>query len=152
MRFPSRKLLRIISLTLGVLVLGLLAGIAALSVARDQDVHTNLMWFVLPALLLPALWIGKMISDSWSVLQVDAEGVRLRKLLGGPDLRWNQIGSLRYWEVVQHVHHVPVREYFVDLHDPKGKPILRLKSTFEPEAYAYLLEQARARSIRIDAP
>jgi hypothetical protein len=152
MRFPSRKLLRVISLTLGLLVLGLLAGIVALTIARDSDVHTEMMWFVVPILLLPFLWIGKMISDSWSVLEVDAEGIRVRKLLGRPHVRWDRIGSLRYWEVVQLVHGVPAREYFVDVSDQKGKRLLRLKSTFEPEAYAYLLEQARTRSIRIDAP
>ena len=72
------------------------------------------------------------------------------KLIGGRDLDWARIGSLRYWEQIQMVHGATAREYFMELRDSNQRRLLRLKSTFEPKAYSFLLEQAKSRNFRID--
>ena len=150
MRFKSRRLLRVLSAVLGGLVLGLLATIVILTIMRQDSIGAEGVWAFTGLLLLPGLYIGKLISDSYSVLEVDEKGVRIRKLLGGKVLDWARIGSVRYWEPIQVVQGTRTTEYFVELRGADQSRLLRLKSTFEPAAYSYLLEQAKSRSIRVE--
>jgi hypothetical protein len=148
-RFPARRLLKGVSIFLGVLVFGLLAAVLLLSVFGESAHGPEAGWVYGGLFLLPALFVLHKIIDSFSVLEVDDRGVRVRKWIGGVDLEWSRIGSVRYWEVIQHAHGAS-REYFADLRTPEGKRLLRLKSTYEREAFACLIEAAKARNIRID--
>jgi Bacterial PH domain len=91
-----------------------------------------------------------MIADSFSVLEVDEKGVRVRKWIGGKTLAWEEVGSARYGEVLQMVHGATSRECFLELRSRQGKKLLRLKSSYEPAAYECLIERARARNIPVD--
>jgi len=149
-QFKSRRLLRVLSAGLGGVVLGLLATIVILTITRQDSIGAEGVWVFIGLLLVPGLYIGKLISDSYSVLEVDEKGVRIRKLLGGKGFDWARIGSVRYWEQVQVVQGARATEYFVELRGADQARLLRLKSTFEPAAYSYLLEQAKSRSIRVE--
>jgi hypothetical protein len=149
-RFPSRRLLRVISALLGSLVLGLLATIILLSILRSDSVGAGGERVIVPVLMLPGLYVVKMILDSFSVLEVDEKGVGIRKAIGSVFLGWERIGSARYWEQIQMVQGAQSKEYFLELRGMDGARLLRLKSTYEPAAYDYLLRQARARNIRVD--
>ena len=149
-RFPARRLLKVVSLVVGGLALGLLVTILVLALARDDSPDRAIGGVLGGLLLLPGFFVIKMISDSFSVLLVDEKGVRVRKWIGGKTLAWEEIGSARYWEVLQMVHGATSRECFLELRSREGKRLLRLKSSYEPGAYECLLESARARGIPVD--
>jgi hypothetical protein len=148
-RFPARRLLKVVSLFLGTLVFGLLAAIVLLTIFGENG-HDSVAGWVLGALMmLPGLFVLKFIADSFSTLEVDERGVRVRKWVGGTDLEWREIGSVRYWEQIQHAYGQS-REWFLEARSPDGRRLLRLKSTYELAAVECLMQSARARNIRID--
>jgi hypothetical protein len=151
MQFRARRLLKVVSLVLAALVFGLLAAIVILSIGSDT-LTAEAVWILAPMTALPCAYVLKLIRDSFSVLEVDDQGVRVLKWLGGTRLSWPQIHELRYWEQLQMVHGATSREYFAELRSPEGKRLLRLKSTYEPAAFACLIEQARARNVKISLP
>jgi hypothetical protein len=148
-RFPARRLLKIVSIVVGSLALGLLIAIVVLSILREDTVHSAVGWVAAPILFIPGFFVLKMIADSFSVLEVDEEGVRVRKWIGGAIVPWEKVGSVCYWEVIQMVHGAQSREYFLELRSREGKKLLRLKSSYEPAAYECLLETCRARNIAV---
>jgi hypothetical protein len=150
MQYKSRRLLRIVSIVLGTLILSVFIGIAALALTRE-DTRAAEGWVCVILLLLPGLFVAKLITDSFSALEIDEDGVQFVKLVGRKAINWGDIASVRYWETIQRVHGASSREYFIELAGSDGKRLLRLKSTFEREAYTYLMEQARSRGIRVDA-
>jgi hypothetical protein len=148
-RFPARRLLKGVSIFLGILVFGLYAAILIIPVVRGDGHAAEVAMVTGPLMLLPGLYVVNKLMESFSVLEIDERGVRVRRWVGGPDLRWERIESVRYWEEIQHVHGSS-REWFVELRGQDGRRLLRLKSTYEREAYACLLDAAKARNIRID--
>jgi len=148
-RFKARRLLKGVSIFLGVLVFGLLIAMIALSIARADSIGAEMIVVTAPLMALPALYVLMKLMESFSVLEIDEKGVRVRKWVGGANLEWAQIASVRYWEQIQKVYGSS-REWFVELRDPQGRRLLRLKSTFEREAYACLLDYAKARNVRVD--
>jgi len=149
-RFPARLLLKVVSLILGGLAFGLLAAIIILSIVRSESIGAQGVWVIAPLALLPALYVVKMISDSFSVLEVDEKEVRVRKWIGGARIPWEKVSSVRYWEVVQAVHGAQSVECFLELQGREATRLLRLKSSYESAAYACLIECSKARNIRVD--
>ena len=129
--------------------MGLLILIVSLILTRE-DSRAAESWVFVPGLLLPGLYIVKLISDSYSVLEVDERGVRVRRVLGGTDLAWTRISRVQYREQLQMVHGAMSREYFLEIRDSDGKRLLRLKSTYDVEAYIYLMEQAKNRGLQVE--
>jgi hypothetical protein len=142
-------LLKVVSLVVGSLVLGLLVAIAALATFGEDSAHGGFGFVFVPILLIPGFFVFRMIADSFSVLEVDEKGVRVRKWIGGTALSWEEIGSARFWEVLQMVHGATSRECFFEFHSKEGKRLLRLKSSYESEAYQYLIESTRERGVPV---
>src|SRR5258706_4365332 len=94
MKFPARRLLKVVSLVLGGLVFGLLAAIVTLSLTRPGTLTAEAVWVFVPIALLPCAYVLKMIRDSFSVLEVDDRGIGVRKWLGGTRLELAQIHDL----------------------------------------------------------
>ncbi|HLY08272.1 MAG TPA: hypothetical protein VKW04_03095 [Planctomycetota bacterium] len=149
MQFKSRPLLRTVATVLGGLVLGVIAVVVVLAVGKRSEIGSEMLWIYSAPLILPAFYVARMINDSFSVLEVDERGVRVRKVLGGSDLDWNRIASILYGERIQVINGSRIREYSIELLGADGKRLIRLKSTFDREAYVVLMDQARARGIRV---
>jgi hypothetical protein len=149
-RFPARRLLNVVSLIVGTLAFCLLLSIVLLALLGEDSVGAPIGCVAAPALLIPGFFVFKRISDRFSVLELTAEGVRIRKWIGGKLVEWGEIGSVRFWEAIQVVYGAQSREGFLELHCKEGKGLLRLGSTYEPAAYSGIIEGAKARPIPVN--
>jgi hypothetical protein len=148
-RFPARRLLKVVSILVGGLVLGLLVAILLLAMLREDGVHSAVAFVAAPILFIPGFFVFRMIADSLSVLELNEKELRVRKWIGGKRLAWEEIGSARYWELLQRVHGATSRECFLELRSREGKKLLRLQSSYEAAAYERLLECCRTRKIPV---
>jgi hypothetical protein len=145
MVFRGRLLLKVIVIML-VAVWAALLGVCLVQVVSMREFW--LLYLLGPFFLLVGIYLAVMANRTFSTLSIDGQGVHVTRPLGSRHVIWQNVASIKYWEQSQPSGFGgSAVEPFALFRDNRGRRLLLIKSTYDPQVFLALLEVARTRNI-----